>query len=86
MYGAASVAVPGFVGGVGILWERWGRLPWADIVAPARELLEGGLSYDLVAEAVAKKRLGHRGPTDVAGADKENLDVGTISGVFERSS
>ena len=34
----------------------------------------------------AKKRLGHRGPTDVAGADKENLDVGTISGVFERSS
>src|SRR5437660_847939 len=50
-----SVGVPGFVGGVGTLWERWGRLSWADVVAPARELLASGLSYDLVREAVAKK-------------------------------
>src|SRR2546422_418644 len=34
----------------------WGRLAWADVVAPARELLASGLSYDLVREAVAKKR------------------------------
>ncbi len=56
VYGPMSVGVPGFMGGVGTLWERWGRLQWADIVTPARELLETGLSYELVRASVAKKR------------------------------
>jgi hypothetical protein len=43
VYGSLSVAVPGFVGGVGTLWERWGKLKWADVVAPAMELAAGGL-------------------------------------------
>ena len=56
IYGPMSVAVPGFLAGVGTLWERWGRLKWTDVVAPALELLESGLSYDLVRAAVTKKR------------------------------
>lgn len=56
VYGPLAVAVPGFAGGVGAMWERWGRLKWAEIVAPARALLENGLRYSLVREAVEFKR------------------------------
>ena len=33
--GPATVAVPGVPAGVAALHERWGRLPWTDLVAPA---------------------------------------------------
>jgi gamma-glutamyltranspeptidase/glutathione hydrolase len=56
VYGPLSIGVPGFIAGVGTLWERWGRLAWAEIVAPARELIERGLPWELVREAVEKKR------------------------------
>ena len=56
VYGPLSIAVPGFLGGVGAMWERWGKLKWPEIVAPARALLEGGLSYDLLREAAEFKR------------------------------
>jgi gamma-glutamyltranspeptidase / glutathione hydrolase len=55
IFGPLAVAVPGFLGGVGAIWERWGRLPWAEIVAPARELLEGQ-NYSLVRDDVELKR------------------------------
>ncbi len=32
--GPATVAVPGLPAGARHLWERWGRLPWADVVGP----------------------------------------------------
>jgi len=32
--GPATVAVPGVPAGALHLWDRWGRLPWADVVAP----------------------------------------------------
>jgi gamma-glutamyltranspeptidase/glutathione hydrolase len=32
--GPATVAVPGVPAGALHLWTRWGRLPWADVVAP----------------------------------------------------
>ena len=32
--GPATVAVPGVPAGAHHLWRRWGRLPWADVVAP----------------------------------------------------
>ena len=32
--GPATVAVPGVPAGALHLWERWGRVPWADVVAP----------------------------------------------------
>src|SRR5688572_17525975 len=31
--GGASVAVPGIPAGLGEVHERWGRLPWAEVVA-----------------------------------------------------
>ena len=32
--GPATVAVPGVPAGAHHLWRRWGRLPWAEVVAP----------------------------------------------------
>lgn len=55
IYGPLAVAVPGFLGGVGAMWERWGRLQWTEIVAPARALLEGQ-RYSLVRKDVEPKR------------------------------
>jgi gamma-glutamyltranspeptidase/glutathione hydrolase len=56
IYGPLSVGVPGFVAGVGILWERWGQLKWPEITAPAQELVEAGLRYSLVRESILAKR------------------------------
>jgi len=56
VYGPLAVGVPGFLAGVGTLWERWGRLKWSEVVAPARELVETGLSSDQVRNALQKKR------------------------------
>lgn len=56
VYGPLAVAVPGFLGGVGMMSERWGRLKWTEIVAPARELLDSGLRYSLVRDTVELKR------------------------------
>jgi gamma-glutamyltranspeptidase/glutathione hydrolase len=40
--GGASVAVPGVTVGCGEVHRRWGRLPWAELVAPAWELARSG--------------------------------------------
>ncbi len=45
VYGPLAVGVPGMMAGMGIIWERWGRLKWADVVAPSLELLERGFAY-----------------------------------------
>jgi gamma-glutamyltranspeptidase/glutathione hydrolase len=55
VYGPLAVGVPGFLGGVGAMWERWGRLRWGEIVAPARTLVEGQ-RYSLVRNDVEPKR------------------------------
>jgi gamma-glutamyltranspeptidase/glutathione hydrolase len=41
--GGASVAVPGVPAGCGEVHARWGRLPWADVVAPAAALARTGV-------------------------------------------
>jgi gamma-glutamyltranspeptidase/glutathione hydrolase len=41
--GGASVAVPGVPAGLGEVHERWGRLPWAEVVAPAAGLARTGV-------------------------------------------
>ena len=41
--GGASVAVPGVPAGLGEVHRRWGRLPWAAVVAPAVELAKTGV-------------------------------------------
>lgn len=40
--GGATVAVPGVPAGCAELHDRWGRLPWADVVAPAAEAARTG--------------------------------------------
>ncbi len=45
VHGPLSVAVPGQMAAMGILWERWGRQPWEQIVAPSQTLLEDGFPY-----------------------------------------
>ncbi|MGX6602904.1 gamma-glutamyltransferase [Micromonosporaceae bacterium Da 78-11] len=40
--GGASVAVPGVPAGCGEVHRRWGRLPWASVVAPAADLARTG--------------------------------------------
>ena len=39
--GPSTVAVPGVPAGARHLWERWGRLSWADVVAPGLEASYG---------------------------------------------
>jgi gamma-glutamyltranspeptidase / glutathione hydrolase len=56
IYGPLAAGVPGFVAGVGTLAERWGRLAWADLVEPARQLVESGPDYTLVRVDAEKKR------------------------------
>lgn len=41
--GGASVAVPGVPAGCGEVHRRWGRLPWADVIAPAAALARTGV-------------------------------------------
>ena len=41
--GGASVAVPGVPAGCGEVHRRWGRLPWAEVVAPASALAKTGV-------------------------------------------
>jgi len=41
--GGASVAVPGVPAGLGEVHRRWGRLPWAEVVAQAAALAKSGV-------------------------------------------
>jgi len=43
--GAATVAVPGLPAGVEAIHERWGRLPWADVVAPSASHAARGVTF-----------------------------------------
>ena len=45
LFGALSVAVPGKMAAMGMLWEKWGRLEWEAIVALSQRLLEDGFPY-----------------------------------------
>jgi gamma-glutamyltranspeptidase/glutathione hydrolase len=42
--GAASCAVPGVPAGLDALWREHGRLPWADLCAPALRLAHDGVA------------------------------------------
>jgi gamma-glutamyltranspeptidase / glutathione hydrolase len=49
VYGPLAAAPPGFMGGVGMLWEKWGRLRWSEIVEPSIALVQNGFPYGGVA-------------------------------------
>jgi gamma-glutamyltranspeptidase/glutathione hydrolase len=44
--GPDSIAVPGYVAGIGLAQEKFGRLPWAELVAPAATLADQGVLLD----------------------------------------
>lgn len=44
--GATAVAVPGVVAGMALAHQRFGRLPWRELVAPAVRLAEDGMLLD----------------------------------------
>ena len=44
--GAAAVAVPGVVAGMALAHERFGTMPWRDLVAPAVRLAREGMLVD----------------------------------------
>jgi gamma-glutamyltranspeptidase/glutathione hydrolase len=46
--GARAVAVPGVVAGMGLAHAEYGRLPWADLLAPAVRFAQEGLVTDWV--------------------------------------
>jgi gamma-glutamyltranspeptidase/glutathione hydrolase len=52
--GPLSVAVPGFMAGVGTLCERWGRLRWPQIVAPCQRLVADGFPFGPTAAAIQR--------------------------------
>lgn len=54
VHGPQAVGVPGQMAGTGILWERWGRLPWPRVVQPALDLLADGIPIcDYLANSIA---------------------------------
>lgn len=54
IHGPLSIAVPGFLAGVGTLWERWGQLSWPEIVAPSQQMVDNGFRYGPTAAAVER--------------------------------
>ncbi|WP_223426592.1 gamma-glutamyltransferase [Tateyamaria pelophila] len=44
--GARAIAVPGTVDGIGQAHARWGRMPWADLLAPAISHARTGMLVD----------------------------------------
>ncbi|MBD3291669.1 MAG: hypothetical protein GF393_01990 [Armatimonadia bacterium] len=63
VWGPLAVGVPGMGAGIGILWERWGRLDWSEIVAPTQKLLADGIPFGNTAGAVkAHERVIRRFP------------------------
>ncbi|MFG0320470.1 MAG: gamma-glutamyltransferase family protein, partial [Planctomycetota bacterium JB042] len=53
--GYLPVGVPGTVAGLAAAHERFGTIPWAELVAPARRLAEDGILVDAaLAESIAR--------------------------------
>jgi gamma-glutamyltranspeptidase / glutathione hydrolase len=55
VYGPLAAAAPGFMAGVGMLWEKWGRLKWAEIVEPSIALVQDGFRYGEVAPEIERR-------------------------------
>lgn len=50
--GATAVAVPGVVDGLGQVHERWGKMPWAELLAPAIAHARQGMLVDWYAALI----------------------------------
>ncbi len=52
LLGPLAVSVPGQMAAMGIIHEKWGRLPWSQVVAPSQRLLADGFPYDDLARSI----------------------------------
>ena len=56
VHGPLAVSVPGQMAGMGMLWERWGRLKWEQVMAPSQALVADGFPFGAVlADDIASK-------------------------------
>ncbi|MEO7649973.1 MAG: gamma-glutamyltransferase [Bryobacteraceae bacterium] len=53
--GPLAVGVPGVMGGIGRLHEKWGRLKWPVIFQPSLELLDRGFPYGNVVTGIRNR-------------------------------
>ena len=44
--GATAVAIPGVVAGMDLAHQKFGRMPWKNLVIPAAKIVEEGLLFD----------------------------------------
>jgi gamma-glutamyltranspeptidase/glutathione hydrolase len=77
--GRDAVAVPGFVRGMSVLHARYGRLPWAQVLAPAENLARFG---DQVSRALAGE-LAEAGPQAQAAPGVRALFAAGAGGATE---
>lgn len=99
VHGYESIAVPGSVAGLGLVHNRFGKLPWKKIVAPAIRLAKKGLRVDwwttlqIAAEAadlrrdpVARKTYmpGDLPPVTSTTVTPPYLDLGPLAQTLER--
>ncbi|MGH9341462.1 MAG: gamma-glutamyltransferase, partial [Acidobacteriota bacterium] len=56
LYGPLAVSVPGVMAGIGLMWEKWGRLKWHEIVEPSLALISNGLTFGQAAAAVQARQ------------------------------
>ena len=96
--GPLSIAVPGSVAGLGLALSRFGRLPWAEVLAPAVALAEQGHVVDwwttlMVAREAAALRdnaaaaavyLPDGLPPVAAEIGKQRLDLGRLPATLRR--
>ena len=52
VHGPLAIGPPGMMAGMGIVWERWGRLSWRDIVAPSLRVLADGFPFGRLASVI----------------------------------
>lgn len=52
LLGPLAVSVPGQMAAMGIIHEKWGRLPWAQVIAPCQRLLADGFPYGDLARSI----------------------------------
>ncbi len=99
IHGAASFTIPSTVRGYALAVERFGRLPWRDLVTPAVALARAGLPVDWfttvkVASAAAELRLYDESrrvwlpdglpPVCPPDRDTMNLPLGRLADTLER--
>lgn len=52
LFGPLAATVPGQMAAMGIIHERWGRLPWGRILEPSQRLLSDGFPYGDLARSI----------------------------------